>query len=266
MKSNTDIQYKSELIKLKDEKWLANQRVAGEVAAGALSLLESLVKEKTTCSLIELDKIAEEYIRDNGCTPTFLNYKGFPNSVCISVNKQLVHGIPTSYKLMSGDVVSFDLGATYEGAVGDTALTMIYGEARSQEHVLLVKATEEALTEAIASIKVGKRLGIIGHTISEIANKYGLSVISNYGGHGIDIAEDGSAIPHSQPFVSNNDIPENGVHFTADITIAIEPLMILGIDATTEVLDDKWTVVCKDYCSHHEKTIYIHEDTVEIIT
>jgi methionyl aminopeptidase len=265
VKVENNTSHKSEFIKLKDDKWLADQRVAGKVAAGALSLLEGLVKEKTTKSLLELDKIAEEYIRDNGCTPTFLNYKGFPNSVCISVNKQLVHGIPTDYKLIDGDLVSFDLGATYKGAVGDTAITVIYGQPKSQEHIDLINATQKALYEAIASINVGKKLGIIGHTISKVAKKYALSVIDQYGGHGIDRSEDGFATPHAQPFVSNSGNLEVGIRFQPYMTLAIEPLFVLGRSSKTEVVG-KWDVICEELCAHFEHTIFIHEDKVEIIT
>jgi methionyl aminopeptidase len=260
----------SSLITLKDENWLTNQRVAGRVAAGALCLLENEVKQGTTKSLLELDKLAETYIRDNGCTPTFLLYKNFPNSVCISVNKNLVHATCTSYQLRDGDLVSFDLGATYikdkKGYVGDTALTIIYGEPKSAKHVELVKATKEALALAIASIKIGARLGIIGQTIYACARKYGLSVVDSYGGHGLDTASDGTAIPHSSPFVSNRSTENEGIRIAAGLVIAIEPLFVIGSSNKTKTLDDGWTVKCENICSHEENTVFIHEDHTEVIT
>jgi len=256
----------SSLITLKDENWLTNQRVAGRVAAGALSLLENEVKQGTTKSLLELDKLAETYIRDNGCEPTFYLYKGFPNSVCISVNRQLVHGIPSGY-LKDGDLVSFDLGATSKGGyVGDTALTIVYGQPKSAKHVELIKATKEALALAIASIKIGARLGIIGQTIYACARKYGLSVVDNYGGHGLDTASDGTAIPHSSPFVSNRSTENEGIRIAAGLVIAIEPLFVIGSSNKTKTLSDGWTVECENVCAHEEQTVYVHNDHVEIIT
>src|SRR5688572_2444687 len=129
-----DVFTSNSLVRLKSDHWLNRQRVAGKVVADTLTLLEQLVKNKTTQSLLELNKIAEEYITNNNCTCTFKGFKGFPAGVCISINKQLVHGIPTDYKLQDGDVVSFDLGATFEGAIADSALTCIYGTPKSDLH------------------------------------------------------------------------------------------------------------------------------------
>jgi methionyl aminopeptidase len=256
----------SSLITLKNEEWLVNQRVAGRVAANALLLLENEVKQGTNKSLLELDKLAETYIRDNGCEPTFLGYKNFPNSVCISVNRQLVHGIPSGY-LKDGDLVSFDLGATSKGGyVGDTALTIIYGEPKSAKHVELVKATKEALVLAIASIKIGARLGIIGQTIYACARKYGLSVVDSYGGHGIGINSDGTARPHDAPFVSNRSTENEGIRITPGLVIAIEPLFVIGSSNKTKTLEDQWTIECENICAHEEHSLYVHADYVEIIT
>jgi methionyl aminopeptidase len=165
--------------------------------------------------------------------------------------------------LQDGDVVSFDLGATYEGAIGDTAITCIYGEPKSEEHIRLVKATEEALTSAISKIKVGDRLGIIGNAISKCANKYGLSVITSYGGHGICASEDGKGIPHAQPFISNKDHAGNGIRLQSGMVLAIEPLFVIGRSTNTRTLNDNWTVICDNICSHHEHSMYIHDDHVE---
>lgn len=255
------------LIRLKDENWLEKQRVAGKVTAGALLLLEDQVKKGTTLPLSELDFLAELYIRDHGCTPTFFEYKGFPNSVCISVNKQLVHGIPTSYVLQEGDLVSFDLGATYQGAIADTAITCIYGQPKSDTHVKLVKATEEALMRAIGAIDMGRklgaedRIGIIGQAISKCAKEYGFDVISAYGGHGLDWD-----IPHAQPFVSNKPEMSGGIRIQPGLAIAIEPMFTTG---STKTWTDKdgWTVYCEAEMSvHFEHSVYVHEDHVEIIT
>jgi len=254
------------IIRLKDKKWLENQRVAGKVAAEAIQLLKKEVENNTVKSMLELDKLAEAYIRDNNCLPTFLNYMGFPNSVCISINRQLVHGICTDYKLQDGDLVSFDLGATYNGAIGDTAVTMIYGKPKSDRHVELVKATEEALTKAIESIQIGKRIGIIGQTIYKCAKEHGLSVVDKYGGHGLDTAEDGTGIPHTAPFVPNKSTENEGVRIQPGMILAIEPLFVIGSSNRAITSSDGWTVVCDDLCSHHEHTLYVHDDHVEVVT
>ena len=134
------------IVRLKNDDWLEKQRIAGKISANALLLLEKEVRQCTTKTLLELDKLAETYIRDNGGTPTFLMYKGFPNSVCISVNKELVHGIPNDYQLQNGDLVSFDLGVTIEGAIADTAITVIYGQGNDKLKKL-IKDTEDVFNE-----------------------------------------------------------------------------------------------------------------------
>src|ERR1700729_1226601 len=124
-----------ELITLHGNDWLEKQRIAGKIAAGAISLLIDLVKQNSSLSMLEMNNLAEEYILDHNCQCTFKNYKGFPAGVCVSTNRQLVHGIPTDYVAKEGDLISFDLGATYKGVIADTATTIIYGEPKSLEHV-----------------------------------------------------------------------------------------------------------------------------------
>lgn len=248
-------------VSFKDQDWLEKQRIAGKITAGALLLLESEVKQGTTKSLLELDKLAETYIRDNGCTPTFFLYKGFPNSVCISANRQLVHGIPTDYHLQDGDVVSFDLGATYQGTIGDSALTCIYGRPKSQQHIKLIQATEEALMKGIEAIQIGKQLGCIGEAIYKSARSNGFSVINNYGGHGLDWN-----VPHAPPFVANKSTANEGIRMMPGLTIAVEPMLTTG-SVKTWTDKDGWTVWCEaEMSAHFEHTIYIHENRVEIIT
>ena len=255
-------------ITLHDQEWLEEQRVVGKICANTLSLLENLVKEKTTKSLIELNQIAEDYIESQGATCTFKNYGGsptkrpFPAGVCISVNKQLVHGVPTDYVLKDGDVVSFDLGATSKnGVIADTALTCIYGQPKSEQHVKLVKATEEALNKAIAAIQVGKRIGVIGEAIYKHGRQNGFGVISSYGGHGIQAHK-----PHAEPFISNKSDANEGVHIAPGMVLAIEPLFVIGSSTRTQTLEDGWTIVTDDVSSHYEHSVYVHEDHVEILT
>lgn len=248
------------LVKLKNQDWLDKQRVAGKIVAKTLAMLQNEVCNGTQLTLIELNERAEALIYFSGATPTFKNYKGFPAGVCISVNKQLVHGIPTDYVLQEGDVVSFDLGATYEGAIADSALTCIYGTPKSDLHVKLVKATEESLMKGIEAIKVGNRLGTIGHAISRCAKGYGFGVINNYGGHGLDWD-----VPHAAPFVANKSTPEEGIHIQPGLSIAIEPMLVMG-SLETKTADDGWTVLTNDIGAHFEHSVFVHEDHVEIIT
>ncbi len=153
-----------------------------------------------------MDKLVEAELLKRNCTPTFKGYKGFPGAICLSVNKQLVHGVPSDTKLQDGDVISFDFGATFEGAIADSAITMIYGEA-NDELSKLNEITRQCLYNAIKIIKVGNRLGTIGHTIYETAKKAGATIINNFGGHGITWNK-----PHAEPFVANNSIYVHSDH------------------------------------------------------
>jgi methionyl aminopeptidase len=246
------------IIHLKDQDWLDKQRIAGKVVATTLKFLEAEVLKGTPYSMLMLNELAEDIIYSNKCTPTFKNYKGFPAGVCISINKQLVHGIPTDYHLQDGDVVSFDLGATYEGAIADSALTCIFGEPKSPDHVKLISSTENCLMQGINAIAVGKRLGCIGHAINKAAKGYGL--VSNYGGHGLDWDK-----PHAAPFVANKAELDEGIRIAEGLSIAIEPMLTIGTPGT-KVLDDGWTVVTADIGAHFEHSVFVHKDHVEIIT
>lgn len=247
-------------VDLKDDKWLALQRIAGRIASDALLLLDNAVKEKSTKSLIDLNQMAEDFITNAGGICTFKGYKGFPAGVCISVNKQLVHGIPTDYQLQEGDIVSFDLGVTVDGAIADTAITCIYGQPKSEQHVKLVKATEESLMQGIKAIKVGKRLGCIGEAIFNVVKTSGFSVVNNYGGHGLDWNT-----PHASPFVENKSDATKGIRIQSGLAIAIEPMLVIG-RPDTQTGSDGWTVYTPDIGAHFEHSVFVHEDHVEIIT
>jgi methionyl aminopeptidase len=248
------------LVRLKDKNWLEKQRVAGRIAAETLLLLEGFVKSRTFHSCIALNQVAEHYIIKNGGTPTFKGYKGFPAGVCISVNKELVHGIPKDHVFDDGDIVSFDLGVTYQGAIADTAITCIFGKPHAERHVKMVQATEDALMKGIEAIEVGKRLGVIGAAISKHAKATSFNVINNYGGHGLDWD-----VPHAAPFVENKSTPDKGIRIQPGLAIAIEPMFVLG-SVTTTTLSDGWTVVTPDLSAHFEHSVFVHEDHVEIIT
>lgn len=251
--------------KLKNNNWLENQRIAGKCAATCLKFLEQQVLMGTSLTTLELSKKAEEIIFDFGCTPTFKGYKGFPEAVCISVNKELVHGIPKNYTLQDGDVVSFDLGATYKGAIADSAITCIYGNPKSSEYIRLIKACNDALIKGIEAIQVDKKIGVIGNAIYKYLNQFGYGVVTNYGGHGIDMTDDGVGIPHAGPFISNKSSINDGIRIQPGLVIAIEPMAVIG-STYTRTLDDGWTVSTNDIGSHWEHSVFVHEDHIEIIT
>jgi len=253
------------LVTIKDNRWLEKQRIAGKIVAASLNKLEGYCKSMTFHSMATLNDVIERFIIKEGGYPTFKGYKktggpDFPAGVCISINKSLVHGIPGDTVLNHGDVVSFDLGVTYEGAIADSAITCIFGAPADPLHVTLIKSTEEALMHGINAIAVGKHLGCIGYAISKYAKKTGFGLVNNYGGHGLDWN-----LPHAPPFVANKSELTEGIRIQPGLSIAIEPMLTIG-DPTTHTLDDGWTVATKGIGCHFEHSIFVHEDHVEIIT
>lgn len=247
------------LVTLKDFNWVSRQRIAGKCVARVLKHLDSMILDATpNLSLLDMDAEAERIILEEGCTPTFKGYKGFPGAACLSVNKDMVHGIPTKYVLQDGDVVKFDLGATFQGAIADAASTRIYGNPKHEKHVRLVNATLKALNNGIKAAGVGKRIGAIGYAIHKSIGEFGN--ITNYGGHGLDENQ-----PHAAPFVANKGQPTEGVRMQAGMTIAIEPMLVIG-STETRIQEDGWTVSVNDISAHMEHTIFIHEDRVEVMT
>lgn len=254
-----------QLVTLKDEKWFERQRVAGLAVAKCLAASKKMIDETTpNISLKDIEAECEKIIAEMDCTPTFKGYKGFPGAVCASVNKEVVHGIPSDYVLKQGDVVKIDLGATFEGAIGDAAMSTIYGEPKDEQHIRLLDVCQKALYAGIESIEVGKKMGCIGNAIYSHVHK-GLfyshfKLITQYGGHGIDYDT-----PHAMPFVSNKSNKDDGIRIRPGLTFAIEPMLAVG-SSKTRVLDDGWTVVTPDIACHFEHTIFVGEDKVHIMT
>lgn len=250
------------LIKLKDNAWFERQKIAGKCVANILQTLNQMVITKTpNLSLKAMEEEAIKQIAAAQCTPTFKGYKGFPGSICLSVNKQLVHGIPSDYVLRDGDIVKFDLGATYHGAIADGAATAIYGQAKKIQHIELLEVCKGALNHAIQSIQIGKNLGCIGNAIHKyVTSKSRFGLITNYGGHGID-----ENMPHAPPFVANKAKPNEGIRIQEGLTIAIEPMLTLG-DNATKIASDGWTVMTSDVGAHFEHTIYVASDKVHVLT
>lgn len=257
-----DVWNASQFIILNDKNWLENQKHAGKCVAKCLKTAKKLIDDQTpNLSLLDIEAECEKIISGMECVPTFKGYKGFPGAVCLSVNKQLVHGIPTKYVLKPGDIVKVDLGATYhDGVMADAALTTSYGPVLNPIHDVLLKATEGALMAGINAISVGKRIGCIGYAIHNYSKKFGFGLITKYGGHALSRNK-----VHSPPFISNKSSVNEGVIIQPGLSIAIEPMLVIG-DTKTFVLNDKWTVCGMGISAHYEHTVFIHKDRIEIMT
>jgi len=250
---------REDLVRLHDEDWLRRQKIAGKIVSHVLRNFADTVRSKPEdLSLKQLERDALAYIRSVDCTPTFLGYHGFPGVVCLSVNQGLVHGIPTDYVLQDGDVVTMDVGVTYEGAIGDAAFTCVYGTAKSDEVIRMLKACQGALDAAVGLVEVGKHLGLIGHTISQEARRTGYGLVTLYGGHGLDYDK-----PHASPFVANRSQAFEGIRMQPGLAIAIEPMFVMGQDSATKVLEDGWTVEAQDVGCHFEHSITL-DNTGEV--
>ncbi len=245
---------------------LDKMRKAGRIVAGTIERVVSAVAPGMTT--LDLDRVAESFIHDEGATPSFKGYGGrgqppFTGTICASVNDQIVHGIPSAERrLAPGDVVSLDFGAIWEGFHADSAVTVfVGGEAPSHDAARLVRVTQEALSAAIDTIRPGGRLSDIGHAIEAAADAAGLGVVREYGGHGI-----GRKL-HEDPFIQNWGPPGRGPEMRPGLVIAVEPMLTLGGDETM-ALADGWTVVTADgsLSAHFEHTIAVTDDGHEILT
>lgn len=246
----------------KSAEELDKMRKAGRIVAGTIEVVVAAVVPGR--STLDLDRVAERYIREQGAIPSFKGYRGtYPASICTSIDAEIVHGIPSgTRKLKEGMVLSLDFGAIWEGFHGDAAVTVfVGGQAPSEEAATLTKETEHALYAAIDAIRVGGRLSDIGHTIESVADAAGLGVIREYGGHGI-----GRSL-HEEPFIQNWGPPGRGPELRPGLTIAVEPMLTLGGEEN-RVLADDWTVVTTDgsLAAHFEHTIAITDDGPEILT
>lgn len=250
----------NQFISLKGDDWLSKQRVAGRITARALSLAKDLVLQNNNLTTNKLSEKIEEFILENSCTPTFKGYKGFPAAACISINEQLVHGIPNEYVIQDGDVVSIDLGCTYKFVIADSAITFIKGKPKNDLHVKLIETCKLSLENAIKQISIGKRMGVIGSGINHIVKNTKFSIITQYGGHGLDYDH-----PHAQPFIPNKSNSQTGVRIQPGMSFAVEPQIVIG-EAKTRVLPDGWTVVTPGIGAHFEHSVFIHSDKVEIVT
>ena len=233
-------------------------RAAGRIVHGALEEITRAVVPGITTA--ELDKIGETYIRDCGAQPAFLGYQGFPASVCVSIDDEVVHGIPGKRRLEEGMIVSFDVGSILDGYYGDAALTVAVGEVASADR-RLIDTTREALYKGIGQAQVGQRLFDISAAIQRHAEQAGYSVVRDLVGHGI------GRQMHEEPQVPNYGTPGGGPVLVEGLVIAIEPMVNRGSGAVLWA-EDKWTVKTKDgsKSAHFEHTIAITADGPEILT
>ncbi len=232
---------------------------AGEITRDALNYVKTLIKPGV--STLYLDKSVEKYIIDRGGIPSFLNYDGFPNSICASVNDMVVHGIPSEEIILKeGDIISVDVGVIYKGYNGDAARTFPVGKISSEKQ-RLINVTEECFFEGIKNLKVGERLGKLSHAIQKHAEKNGYSVVRELVGHGI-----GKKM-HEPPNVPNYGKESDGPVVTKNSCIAIEPMINMG-KKEIRMLSDGWGIVTKDGLpsAHYENTVLITENGVEILT
>lgn len=233
-------------------------RIAGRIVAETLRLLKR--KCDIGVTLAELDQAAERYIRSKGAFPTFKGYHGYPASVCLSVNEQVVHGIPSRRKLKSGDILGIDCGATFQGWVADAALTVMVGDV-GEPVQRLVERTRGSLIEGIEAVRVGMRVGDIGFAIESFVKPHHYGIVREYCGHGV-----GQKL-HEDPQVPNFGEPGKGPRLQPGMCLAIEPMINLGTDEV-ELLDDGWTVVTRDRrpSAHFELSVVCTEGDPEVLT
>ncbi|WP_168581640.1 type I methionyl aminopeptidase [Gephyromycinifex aptenodytis] len=244
---------------VKDEHTIEAMRRAGAVAAGALAAAGKAVAVGVTTD--ELDRVAHEFMVEAGAYPSTLGYRGYPKSVCTSVNEVVCHGIPDSRPLQDGDIVNIDVTAYIGGVHGDTNATFLVGEV-DEESRLLVERTQEALRRGIKAVAPGRELNVIGRVIESYAKRFGYGVVRDYTGHGIGTAfHSGLIVPHYDAAPGYATILEEGMTFT------IEPMLNLGV-ADCEVWDDDWTVVTADRArsAQFEHTLLVTARGAEVLT
>lgn len=246
------------MVVLKTAKEIAQMQKACVLSAQALKLGGELCVAGTTTAAI--DKKIRQFIQSNGAVPSFLGYGGFPASACISVNDEIIHGIPSGRTLKDGDVVSIDVGAYIDGYHGDNAATFAVGEI-SEDAKSLLKETQAALYKAIDECRPGKRLGDLGNAIESHVKQFGFGIVREYVGHGV-----GKDL-HESPEIPNYGRPGHGLRLMPGMTIAIEPMINLKGDGI-KAMGDGWTVktASGSYAAHFEHTIYITESDPVILT
>ena len=246
------------MISIKSEREIELLRVAGNIVHETREYLRPFIKEGITTK--ELDTLAEEFILSKGATPSFKGLNDFPCATCISINQEVVHGIPSKRKLRNGDIVSIDIGACYKGYHGDSAWTFAVGEISDAKKALM-EHTRESLFKGLEQIKPGNRIGDISHAIETHAKKYNLGVVRELVGHGV-----GTKV-HEEPDVPNYGEAGRGPVLKEGMVLAVEPMLTLGRRDIC-ILDDDWTIETIDNspAAHYEHTVVVTKDGYEILT
>jgi methionyl aminopeptidase len=237
---------------------IERMRVANMLVADVLAELAALVKPGVTTA--DLDAAAEKMVRAAGAEPAFKGYRGYPSTLCASVNEQVVHGIPSARALAEGDIISLDMGVKLNGFFGDSAITVPVGRV-SEEVERLLKVTQLALDHAIDKVRVGGRVSDIGHAVQQFVEANGFSVVREFVGHGI-----GSSL-HEDPQIANYGEPGRGPRLAEGMVLAIEPMVNMGRSAV-KVLADGWTAVTRDgsLSAHFEHTVAVTKGGPHVLT
>ena len=247
------------MIVLKSEREIGLMRRGGHILADVVDMLRDFVMPGM--STLEVDEEVEAFIRGRGAVPAFKGYRGFPSTVCISINEEVVHGIPSAQRRMKErDIVGFDLGCIVDGYYADCAVTLAIGEIPSRVQELL-DVTRESLEKAIVECRPGRRLSDVSHAVQQHVETHGFGVVRTFVGHGI-----GRAL-HEEPQVPNFGEPGRGPQLKPGMVLAIEPMVTMG-GYDVKILDDGWTAVTKDgsLAAHFEHTIAVTEDGPEVLT
>ena len=247
------------MIHLKNSAQITAMKDAGRITGEALLVARDMVRPGV--STYEIDAAIRRYIEKCGAKPAFLGYGGFPASACISINDEVIHGIPSKNRILrEGDIVKIDTGATYHGYVGDSARTIPVGKV-SEEAERLIKATRDSFFAGLEALQVGNRLGDVGSAIDTVVVNHGFSTVKRYVGHGI------GTDMHESPDVPNFGTPGRGVRLCAGMTLAIEPMVNVGTCDVKE-MSDGWTVKTLDgkLSAHYENTVALTSDGVLILT
>ena len=247
------------MITIKSDSEIEIMAEAGKITAKALEAVEKAVKPGV--STLELDEIARSVIVSNQAIPAFLHYQGYPKSICASINEEIVHGIPSAKRILrEGDIVSIDIGAVYQGFVGDMANTFPVGTV-SEQAMNLIEVTRKSFYAGLEFCKLGCRLYDVSHAIQTEAESAGYGVVREYVGHGI------GRNMHEEPSVPNYDEPGKGVRLQKGMTIAIEPMINIGT-YRTKLMPDHWTVKTADgsLSAHYEHTVAITDAEPRILT
>ena len=246
------------MITIKSPREVELLRIAGNVVYKTHQYLKPFVKEGITTE--ELNRLGEEYIRSQGCTPSFKGYDGFPAAICMSVNSEVVHGFPSKRKLKNGDILTMDIGACWKGYHGDSGWTYAVGEV-SDDAKYIMEHTEKALYVGLEQVKPGNRIGDISHAIEEYAKEHNLGVVRELCGHGV-----GTDV-HEDPEVPNYGEAGTGPKLREGMVIAIEPMLTMG-SPKVFLQENNWTVETQDksLAGHYEHTIVVTKDGYEILT